>query len=151
MSVASHCHAPLKMLSKVTVHYDKLLAQGMGFIIESDETLVALQEFHPRLIWGQDGARYRELEEILVEVYRTLTLDAGNERNQKFNKRVQSALRSRMGGRKVEKQVAIPTIVDSIGEVRIRREACTSTFNGRPLGWRSRLGVREVEAWLLRL
>lgn len=70
-SVVSHYHASLKMLSKDTVHYDKLLVQYMSFIVEFDETLVALQGFHPRLLWGQSGARFRELVEVLINFYRT--------------------------------------------------------------------------------
>lgn len=107
ISVAFHCHAALKMLWKDSVHYEKLLAHRMSFIVESDEMLVVLQDIHSRLILGQAGAIHRELGEVLVEVSRLPTLGVGIERNHKVNKGVHSALRSRTDGGKVEKQIAI--------------------------------------------
>lgn len=106
-SVSVHCHRALKMLSRNEEHYEKLLAQFMQFTIESDTTLCTLQDWHPRLLWGQADAQFAELARTMVEIFQAPASAAGIERNHKMNKQVHTALRSRLGNGKVEKQVAI--------------------------------------------
>lgn len=106
-TVTSHCHLALRMVSSSAEMYDTLLQQYMEFTVSPDETLLSLQDWHPRLLWGQAKDRFKELSTVLCEVYRAPASGAGIERNHKQNKRVHTALRSRLGGGKVEKQVAI--------------------------------------------
>lgn len=105
--MVSSCHLALGDLADDDSHSEKLLGEFMNYCVQPSSILYSLQDWQPRLIWGQVQAAYPHLSKILYNVLRAPASTAGVERNHKVNKRVLSSLRCRLGDSKVEKQVTV--------------------------------------------